>query len=117
MPAYIYNQFGDVIISDHVIADIVSQSVMSSYGVVGLAFKNVTDGILTLLNKQNMARGVKILMGEKGLLIDLHVVLEYGVSMMVISNNIIENVTYNVESMTGIPVEKINVFIQGIRLH
>ena len=48
--------------------------------------------------------------------IDFHVIVSYGVSISTVADNLIENVKYKVEEFTGMPVEKINIFVEGVRV-
>ena len=117
MSASTCNQYGEIVIKDSVITQIASDVVMQCYGIIGLASKNPANGIFELL-KDNMSKGVIIKVNKKGgLEIDLSVVLQYGVKITVVSENIIETVKFNLEKYTGLKVEKINVIVQDIRLH
>ena len=42
--------------------------------------------------------------------------MAYGVSISAVSENLIENVRYKVETFTGIPVDKVNIYVEGVRL-
>ena len=117
MSASTCNQYGEIVIKDSVITQIALDVVMQCYGIIGLASKNPANGIFELL-KDNMSKGVIIKVNKKGgLEIDLSVVLQYGVKITVVSENIIETVKFNLEKYTGLKVEKINVIVQDIRLH
>mgnify|MGYP000696331941 FL=1 len=48
--------------------------------------------------------------------IDFHVIVSYGVSISAVSDNLIESVKYRVEEFTGMEVEKINIFVEGVRV-
>ena len=48
--------------------------------------------------------------------LDFHIIVAYGVSISAVSENLIENVRYKVETFTGIPVEKVNIYVEGVRL-
>lgn len=48
--------------------------------------------------------------------IDFHVIVSYGVSISTVADNLIENVKYKVEEFTGMAVEKINIFVEGVRV-
>ena len=48
--------------------------------------------------------------------IDFHVIVVYGVSISAVADNLIENVKYKVEQFTGAPVEKINIYVEGVRV-
>ena len=48
--------------------------------------------------------------------IDFHVIVAYGVSISAVSDNLIENVKYKVEEFTGMTVDKINIYVEGVRV-
>lgn len=116
MPVKNQTEFGDILIDDNVIAKIAGISAMESYGIVGMASKNATDGLFELLKFDYLSKGIKVYSNDNILDIDLHVILEYGVKISVVANNIIERVKFNVEKLTGYKVNKINVHVQGIRV-
>ena len=64
----------------------------------------------------SLTKGIKVYSKDNILAIDLHVILEYGVKISVVADNIIERVKFNVEKLTGQKVNQINVFVQGIRV-
>lgn len=112
----ITNEYGLIGYSEEVIANIVGLSTMECYGVVGMASKNVTDGLWELIKGTNLHKGVKIHFKEDELSVELFVVVEYGTKISVISNNIIQKVKYNVENFMGIKVSTITVNVQGVRV-
>jgi uncharacterized alkaline shock family protein YloU len=114
--AKIENSNGTICISTEVIATIAGDAASHCYGVVGMAIRNPADGIANLLKKDNASRGVKVLVDEGGLTIDIHVIVEYGINIKVTSNSIIENVKYKVESATGFIVKQINVHVESVRV-
>ena len=116
MPAKVHGDLGNINIDDNVIATIAGISAMESYGIVGMASKNATDGLFELLKMDNLAKGIKVYSKEDAIVIDLHVILEYGVKISVVAENIIDRVKFNVENQTGLKVEKINVYVQEIRV-
>ncbi len=116
MSAHIINEFGSITISEQVITDIASNVAMESYGIVGLVNATTTNAILTLLKKENLSKGVTIKIENNKITIDLSVILEHGVQISVVSENIIETVKFNVEEKTGIKVDKVNILIRDIRL-
>lgn len=111
-----YTEKGVVRISEMVLAKVVSNILMSSYGVVGLTHRNAADGINTLLHKDKMFKGVILKKSKNGLIIDLDVVLKYGVSIPTIARNLAETIKYRTETITGIDVDKVNIYVQGIRI-
>lgn len=116
MPTKINNELGSIYIDENVIATIAGLSAMESYGIVGMASKNATDGLFELLKSDYVAKGIKVYTKDNLLTIDLHVILEYGVKISVVAENIIDKVRFNVEKYTDLKVEKINILVQGIRV-
>ncbi|NLW23154.1 MAG: Asp23/Gls24 family envelope stress response protein [Tissierellia bacterium] len=116
MPARTNNDYGYINIDDSVIATIAGLSAMESYGIVGMASQKATDGIFELLKRENLSKGVKVYTDGSEVVIDLHVILEYGIRISVVAENIIEKVKFNIENLTGLKVRNINVYVQGIRV-
>lgn len=116
MSAKIYNDLGSINISENLIANIAGLSATECYGVVGMASKKSTDGIVQLLKGENLSKGVRIIQQEGKISIDLYVILEFGVKISVVAENIIEKVKYNVERQTGLSIEKINVMVESVRV-
>jgi Uncharacterized protein conserved in bacteria len=112
----ISNEIGCINYSEEVLANIVGLSTMECYGVVGMASKNATDGLWELIKGENLSKGVKINFKDNQLFIELFVVVEYGIKISVIANNIIQKIRYNVENYTGIKVSTITVNVQGVRV-
>lgn len=117
MTGKIINEYGTIYISEKVITEIASEATMKSYGVVGLAYKNLSDGLLILLNRENMTKGVKVSVKNNEIVLDLTLVLEYGVSLAVVCQNIIDNVKFNVEKTTGLTVNSVNILVQDMRIN
>ncbi|MDO5026278.1 MAG: Asp23/Gls24 family envelope stress response protein [Tissierellia bacterium] len=116
MIATIKNELGTISISEKVITTLVVESASEAYGLVGLAAQNVKDGIFELLRVDNYSRGVSVRVNGDRVEIDLTVIMEYGVRIAIVADNIIEKVKYNIESNTGLVVESVNVIVQGIRV-
>lgn len=108
--------YGSVVISDDVIGKIAGNEATKCVGVVGMAFKSKADEFASLLKKDALSRGVKVTSANGVLSMELHIIAEYGVNLNAISNNIIENVKYAVENMTGFTVDKIVVNVESIRV-
>ncbi|QSX08738.1 Asp23/Gls24 family envelope stress response protein [Alkalibacter rhizosphaerae] len=116
MSAKIYNELGYINISENLIANIAGLSATECYGVVGMASKKSTDGIVQLLKGENLSKGVRIHQNDGKINIDLYVIIEFGVKISVVAENIIEKVRYNVENQTGLKIEKINVMVESVRV-
>ncbi len=116
MPNRTNTKYGSINIDPSVIAKIAGISAMESYGIVGMASKNATDGLFELLKWDNLSRGIKVNIEDTEITIDLHVILEYGVRISVVAKNIIDRVKFNVEDLTGMKIENVNVHVEGIRV-
>lgn len=106
---------GTIKISDTVLAKVITEIVMSSYGVVGLTHRNAADGLNTVLHRDKMFKGVILTKTQDGIRIDLDVVLKYGVKIPTITENMSETIKYRTETITGLNVASVNINVQGIR--
>ena len=53
---------------------------------------------------------------DNEVVLDFHVIVAYGVSILTVTDNLISNVKYKVEEFTGIEIKKINIFVEGVRV-
>jgi uncharacterized alkaline shock family protein YloU len=116
MTLRIDNEYGMINIGKEVISNIAGSSAIECYGLVGMASRSTANGIVNLLKKENLSKGVKVEETENGIIIDLYVVIQFGTKISVVANNIIDKVKYNVENITGLKVEKVNVNIEGVKV-
>ena len=85
--------------------------------VSGMAGVNAKEGIVNLLKKDSMTRGINVTLNNRGkLVIDFHVIVSYGVNIVAVADNLVESVRYRVEEFTGVEVERINIYVEGVRL-
>lgn len=110
------NPLGDITITNEVIATLAGISAIESYGVVGMASKKAADGLAELLGWENLTRGVRVSTQDDGVFIDLFIIVEYGVSINTVAKNVIGSAKYNIENLTGVTVEQVNVTIHGVRV-
>jgi len=107
---------GEIVVSEEVIATLAGISAIECYGIVGMASKRATDGLVELLGYDNLSKGVKVYSHESGVVINLYIIVEYGISISAVGKNVIETVKYNVESIAGINVNKVDITVEGIRV-
>ena len=107
---------GSITIDKEVIGQYAGSVAVECFGIVGMAGVNVKDGLVKLLKMESMTRGIVVSMVNNKLVLDFHVIVAYGVSILAVSENLISNVNYKVEEFTGIGIEKINVFVEGVRV-
>ena len=116
MSAKLENQYGTISIENEVIARIAGLTAVDCYGIVGMAAKNMKDGLVQLLKRESLTKGIRINVNEEQISIDLHILVEYGTNITAIAENIISTVKYKVETVCGIAVEQVNVFVEGVRV-
>lgn len=107
---------GLVTVTDDVLVRVAGYAALDCYGIVGMASKRSTDGIVQLMGKENLGRGVKVRPAGDKVDIDLYIIVEYGISIRAVAASIIETVKYKVEHLTGVPVGMINIFVEDIRV-
>jgi len=107
---------GSITIDKEVISQYAGSVAMECFGIVGMAGVNMKDGLVKLLKMDSMTRGIVVTMENNKLVLDFHVIVAFGVSILAVSENLISNVKYKVEEFTGIEIEKINIFVEGVRV-
>ena len=110
------NEFGEIIIADQVIANIAGRAALESYGLVGMASRKIQDGIGELLGLDSLGKGIEVHSKDGELIIDVYVIVSYGTKISQIAKNVMEQIHYSVEQMTGKTVSKVNVVVQGVRV-
>ena len=112
----ITTSMGNISIDNEAIAQYAGSVAMECFGVVGMAGINMRDGLVKLLKLDSMTRGINVMVRNNKLVINFHIIVAYGVSILAVSNNLISNVKYKVEEFTGIEIEKINIFVEGVKV-
>lgn len=110
------NQYGLIFIDSDVIAKVAGLAAMDCFGIVGMAAKNVKDGLFQLLKKESLTKGIKIYVEEDSVKIDMHVIVEYSINISAVADTLVSSVKYKVEECIGINVSEINIFVEGLRL-
>lgn len=107
---------GNIVIDNEVIAQYAGSVAVECFGIVGMAGVNVKDGLVRLLKMDSITRGISVSLNQNKLILDFHVIVAYGVSILVVADNLIDSVKYKVEEFTGIEIEKINIYVDGVRV-
>lgn len=110
------NTLGSITIDPSVIATYAGSVAVECFGIVGMASVNMKDGLVKLLKKENLERGIEVSVEDNRISLDFHVIVSYGVSISAVANNLLDSVKYQVETFTGMTVEKINIFVEGVRV-
>ncbi|MEE1077890.1 MAG: Asp23/Gls24 family envelope stress response protein [Agathobacter sp.] len=108
---------GKILIDEGVIATYAGSVAVECFGIVGMAAVNVKDGLVKLLKRDYLHHGINVVINEDNkITIDFHVIVSYGVSISTVSDNLIDTVKYKVEQFTGMKIEKINIYVEGVRV-
>jgi len=112
----ITNDTGKIIISKEVIATLAGIAAMECYGIVGMAPQKIKDGIVELLGMEALSKGVQVVLKNDQLIISVYIIVGYGTKISEIANNVIDKVRYIVEQHTGVPVDHVQIHVQGVRV-
>ena len=93
---------GIITINPEVIAKYAGSMAIECFGIVGMAAVNMKDGLVHLLKRESLTRGIHVEITEDNILS--------------VSDNLMNNVKYKVEEFTGMKVDKINIFVEGVRV-
>ena len=106
---------GSIQITPRAIASIAYHAALQSYGVVGLASKNLVEGLAQVLVK-DPTHGVEVQYDGQNIKIDLYIIIEYGTRIKSVANSISNTVHFQVEKALGMPVSEVNIHVRGLRI-
>lgn len=106
---------GGIHVSPNAVATIAYHATLQSYGVVGLAPKNLADGIVSTITREP-SRGISVSYKEDEIHIDIHVVVEYGTRINSVAESVVNTVRFHVEKALGLRVNTVNVHVAGLRI-
>jgi uncharacterized alkaline shock family protein YloU len=106
---------GTIHISPNALATIAYHATLTSYGVVGLAPKNLAEGIAATITREP-ARGVSVHYNGDEIDIDVHIIIEYGTRISSVAESVANAVRFRVEKSLGMPIHHVNVHVQGLRV-
>ena len=108
---------GDISVSGAVFSKITGIAATNCYGVKGMAFRSMTDGLVHLLRREAMSKGVSITYHEdNSISIELHIIVENGVNIPAVCRSIMSEVSYVVTKNTGVTVKAVNVCVDSMTL-
>ena len=106
---------GLIAVDSTVYTNLAGYAATNCFGVKGMAVRSMTDGLVHLLRREAMSKGVKVTFCEDGsIIIDLHIMVDRGVNISAIGEAIISEVKYNVNKSTGTTVKAVNVYVDSI---
>ena len=116
MNGHLNSDLGKIVIDTDVIATYAGSVAVECFGIVGMAAISMKDGLVKLLKKDSLKHGIHVKINENKITLDFHVIVAYDVSIQAVSDNLMSNVKYRVESFTGMEIEKINILVEGVRV-
>ena len=117
MKGCINNKMGQIQIDTDVIALYAGTTAVECFGIVGMAAVSMKDGLVKLLKKESMARGIHVVVtNQNKITINFHIIVAYGVNILSVSDSLINSVKYKVEAFTGLEIEKINIYVEGVKV-
>lgn len=109
--------FGQIDISNEVIATIAGGAAVDCYGIVGMASKQqLKDGLTEILRRENFTRGVVVRQENDEVHIDMYIIVSYGTKISEIAHNVQSKVKYTLDKTVGLAVDSVNIYVQGVRV-
>jgi len=109
--------YGQIDISNDVIATIAGGAAVDCYGIVGMASKHqIKDGLTDILRRENFTRGVIVRQENDDVHIDMYIIVSYGTKISEVAHNVQSKVRYTLDKTVGLSVESVNIFVQGVRV-
>ena len=108
-------ELGTVMIDTDVISTYAGSVAVECFGIVGMAAVNMKDGLVKLLKRESLRHGINVTIADNKISLNFHVIVAYGVSISAVAQNLYENVKYRGEEFTGLEIEKINIYVEGVR--
>ena len=111
------NELGSIAVSNNVYTKIAGNAANNCFGVKGMAIRSVADGLVHLLRKESMSKGVLVTTNEDGTIsIDLHIMVDQGVNIPAVGASIISEVRYVVSKQTNTEVREVNVLVDSMMI-
>ena len=111
----ITSEHGDITISNAVFTSITGAAATNCFGVKGMAYRSMTDGLVHLLRPEAMSKGVKVTYNDDNTVsIELHIMVDAGVNIATVCRAIMSEVKYVVTCNTGVEVRDVNVCVDSV---
>ena len=106
---------GEISVSSAVFSNITGMAATNCFGVKGMAYRSMTDGLVHLLRREAMSKGVNITYhDDNSISIELHIIVDNGVNLTAVSRSIMSEVRYIVERITGVKVKNVDVCVDSM---
>lgn len=109
------NELGVIAVGNQVYTQIAGNAATNCFGVKGMAMRSVVDGLVHLLRRESMTKGVLVHTHDDGTIsIDLHIMVDQGVNLPVLAKSIVSEVRYVVSKQTATEVKEVNVLFDSM---
>ena len=111
------NEQGSVRVSASVYTDIAGTAASNCFGVKGMVGRSKDSGPFQLLRRESMSKGVNATFADDGSIsLELHIAVDHGVNISALAHSIINEVSYKVNQATGVPVARVDVYVDTMFL-
>jgi len=110
------NELGEITVSRELVETLAGLATLDCYGLVGMVPQNITSGITNLLGIESIRKGVAVSNTDQGLVIDVNVIVGYGLKIPEVAHSVIHKVTYVLEKNAELPVASVNVNVKGVKV-
>ena len=110
-----HSEQGEISVSSAVFSNITGMAATNCFGVKGMAYRSMTDGLVHLLRREAMSKGVSVTYNDDSTVsIELHIIVENGVNIATVCRSIMGEVKYVVNLNTGVTVKAVNVCVDSV---
>lgn len=109
-------EYGKILIENSVIAKMAGLTALECFGIVGMAALSKRDGLVKLLTRNSIAKGIQVEVQNNDVFLQFHVIVAFGVSIETVAANLMDAVKYQIEKTTGFTVKKISIIVEGVRV-
>lgn len=111
----LYTDLGYISVSNDVLTELTGEAAMSCFGVKGMTILSMTDGLVHMLKREAMGKGVKVVYNNDGTIsLVLHIAVDEGINIPVLCENVISEVRYKMETVTGVSVKSVDIFVDSV---
>lgn len=114
MKGYKKTDLGQIIIDPKVIMAYAAEAAYGTFGIIGMVRIDAKDGIVKLLKREAAGKGIKVTIEDNKVKIDYHLMIKFGVNILSVQANLLENIKYKISQYTGLEVESVNIYIEKV---
>lgn len=109
-------ELGDITVAKEVVETIAGLASIDSYGLVGMVAQDIQSGLSSILGLESIRKGVQVRSSEEGLIVDVYIIVGYGIKIREVAANVMQKVMYVLGKDAGLSVAAVNVNVKGVRV-